>query len=174
MAKQAKPPAKDKAAKPPKPPKQPMSAKTKKKLYWGGGLAFFGLVVVMFMAPVQGSMRYGICKTYVELNELYPKEINYLSVEDGDPVKIYYKKVDPFGVSSVNSIECYFKRDPRGAFSDELSKVDINGKSRTYEAEKPENIKKFNVGIPAILAYPPDLTLPFFQLDNISQYKDIQ
>ena len=163
----------DKSPKPPKPPKQPMSAQTKKKLYWAGGLAFFGLIVAMAMAPVQGSMHFGICKVYIELNDLYPQEISYLSVEDGDPVKIYYKKVDPFGVDSVNSIECSFKRDPSGAYSYDLAKVDINGKFRVYDAEKPENIKRFNVGIPAILANPPDLTLPYFELDNISQYKDM-
>ena len=56
MAKQTKPSANTKAAKPPKPPKQPMSAKTKKKLYWGGGVAFFALVIAMAMAPEQGSM----------------------------------------------------------------------------------------------------------------------
>ena len=164
--------AKPKVPKPPKPPKKPMSASTKKKLYWAGGLSFFGLIVLMALSPTQGSIRYGICRVYVELNDLYPKEITYLSVEDGDPVKIFYKKVDPFGVSSVNSVECYFKRDSSGAFLNELSKVDINGKFRVYEAEKPENIKRFNVGIPAILENPPNLDLPSFSQDDISRYKD--
>ena len=164
--------AKPKVSKPPKPPKEPMSRSTKKKLYWGGGLSFFGLIVMMALAPMQGSMRYGICRTYVELTELYPKEITYLSVEDGDPVKIFYKKIDPFGVDSVNSIECFFKRDSTGSFLDELSKVDINGKFRAYEAEKPENVKRFNTGIPAIIANPPNLDLPYFSQDNIKSYKD--
>ena len=164
--------AKPKVQKPPKPPKKPMSPNTKKKLYWGGGLAFFALIVMMAMAPQQGSMRYGVCKVFIELNDLYPEQITYLSVEDGDPVKIYYKKVDPFGVDSVNLAECFFKRNSRGEFLDELSKVDINGKFRTYEAEKPENIKRFNTGIPAILANPPSLDLPSFSQDNIAGYKD--
>lgn len=166
----AKPPVQ----KTPKPPKEPMSASTKKKLYWGGGVSFFVLLIMMAMAPQQGSMRYGICRVYIELSDLYPKEITYLSVEDGDPVKIFYKKIDPFGVSSVNSAECYFKRDRSGAFLNELSKVDINGKFRLYEAEKPENIKRFNVGVPAILENPPDLDLPSFSQDNIAQYKDAE
>ncbi len=166
--------AKPKVPKPPKPPKEPMSPQTKKKLYWLGGSAFFGLIVLMGLTPAQGSMHYGICRVYIELNELYPKEITYLSVEDGDPVKIFYKKIDPFGVESVNSAECYFKRDSSGAFLDELSKFDMNGKFRVYEAEKPENIKRFNIGIPAILDNPPDLTLPDFSQDNIARYKDAQ
>lgn len=164
--------AKQKVQKPPKPPKQPMSPKTKKKLYWAGGATFFLLIIMMALTPRQGSMHYGICRVYIELNELYPKQVKYLSVEDGDPVKIFYKKIDPFGVDSVNLMECYFKRDSSGAFLDELSKVDVNGKFRVYEAEKPENIKRFNTGIPAILDNPPDLTLPDFSQDNIAQYKD--
>ncbi len=166
--------AKPKVQKPPKPPKKPMSPSTKKKLYWGGGVTFFALIIMMALSPQQGSMRYGICHVFVELNELYPGEIKYLSVEDGDPVKIFYKKIDPFGVDSVNSIECYFKRNSRGEYLDELSKVDINGKFRTYEAEKPENVKRFNTGIPAIFANPPNLDLPYFSQDNIAGYKDAQ
>lgn len=164
--------AKPKVPKPPKPPKVPMSPQKKKKLYWGGGLGFLGLVIMIGMVPMQGSMRYGICRTYVELSELYPEQIKFLSVEDGDPVKIFYKKVDPFGADSVNAIECFFKRDSAGNFLDEISKIDINGKFRTYEAEKAENIKRFNTGIPAIIQNPPDLTLPDFSQDNISQYKN--
>lgn len=161
-----------KPPKAPKPPKKPMSAGTKKKLYWGGGGLFFLLIVLMALTPQQGSMRYGICRVYVELSEPYPEEITYLSVEDGDPVKIFYKKIDPFGVDSVNSIECFFKRASTGAYLNELSKVDINGKFRAYEAEKPENIKRFNTGIPSILEIPPSLDLPSFSQDNISSYKD--
>jgi len=159
-------------SKAPKPPKVPMSPAKKKKLYWAGGLSFFALIIAMAMVPAQGSIRYGICKVYIELNELYPEQIKYLSVEDGDPVKVFYKKVDPFGVSSVNSMECYFKRDNTGNFLNEISKIDINGKYSKYEAEKPENIKKFNTGIGAIIANPPDLSIPSFSQNDISRYKE--
>jgi hypothetical protein len=165
---------KSKAEKPPKIPKEPMSPEKKKKLSIGGGAFVFLILVYIAMAPMQGSNFYGICKTYVELSELYPQEIKYLSVEDWDPVKIYYRKVDPFGVESVNLIECYFKRDTAGNMFYEIAKIDINGKSRTYEAEKPEFIERFNKGISAILQDMPDLTLPSFSVDNIAQYKDVE
>jgi len=163
-----------KNSKEPKPLKEKMSPQKKKRLYWGGGIAFFFLIIVMAFMPAQGSIRYGICRVYVELNEQYPDQISYLGVEDWDPVRIFYKKTDPFGVSSINSIDCFFKRDVAGNFLNEILRVDINGKSRLYEAEKPENVKKFNSSISAIVTNPPDLTLPYFSLDDIAGYKDIQ
>lgn len=152
--------------------KSEISASRKKKIYWVGGGLFCLLITMLIMVSGQGSMYYGICRVYVELHELYPGEITYLSVDDDDPVKIFYKKIDPFGVDSVNSIECQFKKDSNGQLLYELSKVDINERFRTYDAEKPENIKRFNVGIPAILDNPPNLDLPNFSQDNILEYKD--
>lgn len=148
--------------------------KKKKRLYWWGGGAFFFLIVLMLLMPAQGSIQYGICKVYNELNEPYPQQLVYVSVDDGNPVRIYYKNVDPFGVESVNTIECSFKPAPNGAPTTELVKVDINGKSRIYDAESPERIQKFNAGIPAILDNPPDLTLPGLSLDDIKEYKNIK
>jgi hypothetical protein len=168
---------KSKAEKPlkaPKEPKEPMSPEKKKKLYIGGGVFAFLILVWIAMTPMQGSTFYGICKVYVELSELYPREIKYLSVEDWDPVKIYYRKVDPFGVESVNLIECHFKRDTAGNLLYEIAKIDINGKSRSYEAEKPEVVDQFNKGIVSILENLPDLALPSFSQDNIANYKDVE
>jgi hypothetical protein len=101
---------KSKAEIPPKIKKEPMSPEKKKKLYWVGGAVCFLLLVMVAMMPQKGSDFYGICKVYVELSELYPRELRYLSVEDWDPVKIYYRKIDPFGVESVNLIECTYQK----------------------------------------------------------------
>lgn len=169
---QTSPQSAKKNAPPPAPPVDPK--KKKKRLYWIGGGTFFFLIVLMALMPLQGSVQYGICKVYNELNEPYPDQLVYVSVEDGNPVRIYYKKVDPFGVESVNTIECSFKPDAAGAPTTQLTKVDINGKARIYEAESPAAIKRFNSGIPAILDNMPDLTLPNFSLDDIKAYKDIR
>lgn len=166
-------PEKDKTV---KPPKKKMSPQKKRKLYiWGGVTVFVLLLSTMFMSP-RGSLQYGICKTFVELSEPYPLEVRPLSVDDfvpiGGPVKINYKKIDPFGIESVNTIECTFKRDAAGQATTELLKVDINGKSRPYIAESPEYIARFNKGLSAFGSYRPDLILPDSTLDNISEYKD--
>jgi hypothetical protein len=166
-------PAPPKQASAPKPKK---TSKRMKRLYWVGGGVLFFLLILMILTPAQGSLQYGICRVFVELSDPYPTEIKPLSVDDyvplGGPVRIYYKKVDPFGVESVNTIECTFVRDATGAATTTLKKVDINGKNRPYLAESPEYIQKFNAGIPAILDNTPNLTLPYFSIDNISEYKD--
>lgn len=154
--------------------------KQKKKLdkkWILGGVAVFGFLVFAVLYPMQGTIQYGICKVFVELSEQYPQEVTPLSVDDfihiGGPVKITYRKIDPFGVNSVNTVECTFKRDPAtGVPTTELRKVDINGKNRIYNAESPENVAKFNKSIPAILENPPSLDLPAFSLNNPSEYKD--
>jgi hypothetical protein len=165
---------KPKTEKPAKIKKEPMSPQKKKQLSIAGGAFVFILMVLIAFMPMQGSERYGVCKVYLELSELYPREIKYLSVEDWDPVKIHYRKVDPFGVESVNLIECYSKRDSAGNLLYELAKVDINGKAKAYEAEKPEVVERFNKSISAILANLPDLTLPNFSLDDIKNYQEVE
>lgn len=157
-------------------PKQKKKLSPKQKLYWIGGVCvFLGLLVMLFM-PRQGTIQYGICNVFLELSEFYPEQLKPLSVDDyvpiGGPVKITYKRVDPFGVDSVNTIECVFKKDELGKPTTELLKVDINGKARIYGAEDPQYIKKFNLGIPSILGNPPSLTLPSFSLDKLVDYKD--
>lgn len=156
---------------------QPLkSQKSKKKMIWIGSGLLVAFLLLAVLYPKQGSVQYGICRVFVELTEPYPQEVRPLSVDDfvslGGPVKITYKKVDPFGVDAVNTIECTFKRDVAGQPTTTLQKVDINGKARVYTAESPEYITKFNQGVPAILENLPSLDLPNFSLDNLSEYKD--
>lgn len=170
--------AKPKAPKAAKPPKKKMSKQKKKKLYWLGGVAFVGLLIMLMMMPRQGTIQYGICRVFVELSEPYPQEVRILNVDDfvplGGPVKITYKKTDPFGIEAVNTIECFFKRDEAGTPTTTVQKIDINGKSRVYSAEHPDYIAKFNQGIPAILKNRPSLDLPDFSLDNLVDYKNTE
>lgn len=154
------------------PKEQKLRQKKRKKWMWIGGIGIFLLLVYSALAPYQGSTNFGICKVYLELNERYPNELRYISVRDNQNVQIDYKSTDPFGRPSVNTIECVFKRDEARNVTPYLDKVDINGKDRYYEAEKPENIEKFNKGVPAILENMPDTVLPFFSLDDITSYKD--
>ena len=155
---------------------KPKTKKINKKWLWGG-IAVVSFLIFTVLYPQQGTTQYGICRTFIELSEQYPKEVTPLSVDDfirlGGPVKITYKKIDPFGIGSVNTIECTFKRDPTtGVPTTELQGVDINGKNRVYNAENTDYIARFNKGIPAILENMPSLDLPSFSLDNLAEYKD--
>lgn len=148
-----------------------------KKFSWKKGVAiFFGILILLFLIlwyfPYYGTMKYGICRTYVELNEPYPQSIQFVdAVEDpyANSVTIAYKKVDPFGLEAMNDILCTFDTQEDGTLL--LKKVDINGRKRLYPQEDPERIKKFNETLPAINAYPPSLIMPYITSTDIKDYR---
>lgn len=145
-------------------------AKRKKRLYRAGGIFLFLVIVYAAFAPQMGSIHYGICKVLVEVNEPFPNEIKIHQVEDYENiVRIYYSSIGTFGEHRSNQMECVFKIDAEGNILYELDKVNLNGR-RKYDIEKPENIAKFNVGVPAIVENPPDLILPWQNLEDIKQY----
>ena len=157
--------------------KKPLTPQQKKKLYIAGGVIGFVGLVTMAMMPSKGTIYFGICKVFIEQNEPYPTSIRYLLAEEyinWNPIKIFYRRVDTFGANTVEMVDCYFKTDEAGNFIPQLDKVDYNGKVRVYEAEKQEVIDRFNKGIPAILENQPDLTYPWFSLDDIKSYKDLE
>ncbi len=154
-----------------KPAKQ--NKKSRKVLIWTSGtfVVLLGLLV-MFYAP-QATIHYGVCKIYLELNEPYPEQIKYLALDDlGDSVRVIYRKIDPFGSVSVNIATCTFRVED-GVVTPYLTAVDVNGKNKTYEMEKKEHVEAFNKSVPTIEAYPPDLTIPYFPLDDISEYRNL-
>jgi len=147
--------------------------KKKSRVWWWVGGTFGFLILIMFLLyKPQATIHYGVCKTYIELNEPYPDQIRYLSMEDfGDSARVYYRRTDPFGVVSVNSFECVFKVE-NDTVTPYLKSVDVNGKYRTYMAESPERIEKFNESVPAVIAAGPDLSWPYFPLDDIKAYRE--
>lgn len=146
--------------------------KKSRRMKIGAGIFVF-LFIFIGMQPRMGSIQYGICKVFVELNEPYPSEIKILAVEDyTQVVRIYYSSIGISGEQKSNSIDCAFNVDEAGNVSPELKAVNINGK-KPYEAEKPEYIKRFNMGVQAIVDNPPDLALPDYDLGNIAGYRDM-
>jgi hypothetical protein len=149
----------------------------KKKRSWKKGVAItFGILVLLIVGlyffPYYGTINYGICRTFVELQEPYPQSIKFINAEE-DPytnsVTISYKKIDPFGLEAMNEIQCFIRTDENGAVS--LQKVDINGKKRHYPQEDPEVIRKFNVGLIGLFAYPPSLVMPYRMSNDIKDYR---
>lgn len=148
------------------------NSKLKKRAAIGGGI-FVLMIVTLAFFPNYGTIKYGICKTYIEMHEPYPGSIQYINAEEElaytNTVTISYKKVDPFGLEAMNEMQCFFKDQEDGSII--LSKIDINGKKREYPQEDPEMIKRFNVGIPAIIENPPSLVMPFILSDDIKSYR---
>lgn len=164
---------------------EPNKAKKKKKLPFKqrmkryalyGVIGIVALITLMVFFPYYGTMNYGICRTFVELQEPYPPSIQFTHAVDdtaSNLVTIYYKRVDPFGLESLNVIQCVFKTDENGyALSPpQLSKIDINGKKREYPQEAKEIVENFNKGIPGIMDNPPDLIMPYTFMDDIKSYR---
>lgn len=129
------------------------------------------LIVGMFFFPNFGTMRYGYCRTFVELQEPYPSALQIINAyEDlaSNMTSISYKRVDPFGLEAMNEIRCFFE-EKDGVFL--LKRVDINGKKKIYPQEDPEVVRRFNIGLEAISAYPPDLVMPWIESDDIKSYR---
>lgn len=165
-------------------PKQeaPKKKGFEKKLIKGAGVMFGLMLLFVIWAafqPRQGSLQFGICRTFVELIEPYPQELKVLGAEDyvadygENRVIIFYRSTDTFGEKKSNTINCIFNTDEQGNIFPTLKSVDINRK-RTYEAENPEHIKSFNQGIPALLENSLDVGIPYFDLDDITTYRDIE
>jgi hypothetical protein len=151
--------------------------KQAKKFTWKKGVGiFFGLIFLiiafMWFFPYYGTIKYGICRTYIELNEPYPQSIQFVDAYEesySNSVTISYKKIDSFGLEALNEMVCVFEMKEDGAIL--LKSVDINGKKRKYPQEDPELVRKFNNTIPAIRAYPPSLIMPYITSRDIKDYR---
>lgn len=143
-----------------------------KKWIFGVIGALVLLIVGAFFFPRYGTINYGICRTFVELQEPYPTAINWVWAWEDTPNNIAYigyKRIDPFGLESSNEIQCTITNDKdKGPL---LTKVDINGKKRKYPQEDPAVLEKFNTGMIGILEHPPSLIMPGNFTGDIQSYR---
>jgi hypothetical protein len=153
------------------------AVKARKKLSRGqkaaiGGVAFVCFILFFMFFPNYGSIKYGFCKTFIELQEPYPQSIQiinaYEEIDYNDSVTISYKKIDPFGLEALNDIQCFFKTEGNHVL---LDRVDINGKKKIYPQEAKEVIDRFNLGLQSIVNYPPNLVMPYITTDDIKSYR---
>ncbi len=127
------------------------------KVYGGMAGAFLFIVLLAFSCgPRQGTMLYGVCRTFLEMYVPYPNTLRYVGVEEYvkvGKVRIDFAHIDASGSFSINMMECAFLQDPlRGL---QLEKVEVNRK-----LVDPAEVTVFNPSIPAIAASQPDLALP--------------
>lgn len=82
----------------------------KHKIMLGAGVAVLLAILAIYSGrPQQGSMAYGICSTFLELNTPYPHTIRHIALEGSrTAVRIYYTNVDPFGEFKQEMIECTY------------------------------------------------------------------
>ncbi len=136
---------------------KPSKKQRKKQIKIGGG----ALAVLLLwqgyswlFSPFVGGMDYGMCRVFLELNVRYPDSLRLSHVQNfGQSVRIWYTQLDSFGQYRMESIQCYYRPDPVTGAA--FERVTINRRE-----VDPDIVERFNISIPAVLAYPPDLTYP--------------
>lgn len=130
-----------------------------------GVLVFLGLVLYVGLQPLVGTPRYGVCRTFIELQLPYPETLQVNVVEESPlAVRVYFSHIDAFGSSRLNMIECEYRTDQRRGLV--LSSVYLN------RVEMPKDmVEMFNYTVPYVLANPPDLRLPRFRSDSLADLK---
>lgn len=137
----------------------------KKKVILGvvaGFVLFLVAAYTYLMTPYKGGMTYGICKVFLERKVTFPSTLELKGVEDfGNSVRIWYMTIDSFGNNRMEPIQCYFKTDATSGYL-QIDKVKIRRR------DVDQNIvDDFNKTIPALYAYPPDLSLPYTSTDTL-------
>ena len=120
----------------------------------GAALLLITLFGIYSCQPKKGSMAYGICSTFLELNTPYPETLRFTDLEGSrTAVRIYFTNIDPFGEFKQEMIECTFGPDEKMGMK--LAQV-----MRNRRLVDPELVREFNLTLPTIMASDPYLVLP--------------
>lgn len=124
-----------------------------------GSLLLYG--IWWLFKPYEATMKYGICKVFMERNIHYPQTMKIRNVRDrSSAAEIWLSYTDAFGQDMAQRIRCNF-------VTDEITGLwKVKGISIGKIKISEEEIAKFNKTIPAIYAYPPELVVPFELPDN--------
>lgn len=134
---------------------------SRRRYFIGIPLVLVLALVVFGLMPVQGTIKYGICKVFIEQRTTYPGELKFVSLaERPNDAKIEYTYINEFGDTQFNTITCTYGPDQGGI--PVLTGIVIN-RRKVNQSE----IHKFNQTIPAILAYPPSLNAPLGMGDDL-------
>jgi hypothetical protein len=134
----------------------PDDVKKLKQIGFGilGALLLITLLSIYGCQPKKGSMAYGLCSTFLELNTVYPQTLNYIDLEGSrTAVRIYYTSIDPFGQYKQEMLECKFGPDAKMG----MKMTEAYKNRRLMDAEL---VKKFNMTLPTIMASDPYLVMP--------------
>ena len=135
--------------------------KIKIAAYAIGAVLFIWLYYVLFM-PFKAGITFGVCKTFLEQQIRYNTHLRYSIVEDfGDSVRIWYRRIDPYGEYRMESMRCHF----RYAEEHEQEKYGyppfiIDRVTRDRRPYYPDRVEAFNRSIQAVIAADPDLIIP--------------
>jgi len=128
--------------------------KSNLKIYIGAAVGVLGLLIFIGLQPLTGTIKYGICRVFVEKKLTFPSHMNIVSVEERpQDVRMQYSIINEYGEYIVETITCVFQPHPETVWT--LSEVTLN-----RQKLPPESLTAFNATIPFIIANPPSLVLP--------------
>lgn len=129
--------------------------KLKKTGLWGLGILLVVILLSFYACqPRQGSMAFGICSTFLELNTPYPHTLNYTALEGSrTSIRIYFTSTDPFGQYRQEMLECKFGPDDKTGMK--LTEVLRNRRPMDQKI-----VREFNVTLPTIMASDPYIVMP--------------
>lgn len=132
---------------------------------WIVGVIFAFWAYDALFSLKKGGTGFGLCKVFIELHVQYPTELRYSYVLPmSRTMRIWYVQHDAFGQTRFDKMDCTFR--PDDTYGMALEKVTINRREM-----EPSALEAFNKTIPAIMAYPPDLTYPQGLPDNLRLLK---
>lgn len=130
--------------------------KRNKRLIILGVVLFIAYVIHWGMQGGKSTIQYGICKTFLELNIVYPTtlHVNEVDVLRDGSYRLWATRTDPFGSRRLDPFQCSFAVDEKTGLP-KLTKAKLG----TIFIDD-DKVKFFNYAIPYLVANPPDLSLP--------------
>jgi len=129
-----------------------------------GVLSFLSYGIYFLFKPFQGTLPYGICKVFLELNVPYPETIllSEVSTTRNGSIRIWFAHIDSFGSYRLESFNCTFavNQETKMFYLSEakLGKLDVD----------PVLVDGFNKALPYLVTAKLDLNMPTPLPDSLS------
>lgn len=149
----------------------------RKRAMWGGGGLVATVIVYLLFVPYTGDMRFGVCRTLLELHAPAPTTLRLTGLDDhGQTVRIWYTHRNAYGKVQMESATCTFGPDPAAPEGFSVAKARVGSAEMGAAALEP-----FNRTLIAVYAGGPDLVLPMplpdaledMQIDPTRYYRRI-
>jgi len=129
----------------------------RRRMMWGVPSAgLFAFIVYLLFVPFEGDMRFGACRTLLELNTPIPSTLALTGLEDrGSEMVIWFTHTNPHGQYRLELMTCTFAPEPSAPGGFIIAAAEVGRRALT-DAE----LDAFNRALPSVYAGRPDLVLP--------------
>jgi hypothetical protein len=130
-----------------------------RRIAWGVGGFFFAVIMWLGFQPIKGTIQFGVCRTFLELNTRYPQTIIYTSVEVFDQsLRMYYTYIDTFGSHRSEMMECDYRP---------FNMLNLEDVKRNRVSVDRRLVVTYNRTVPSVVHYRPNLVLPAYPGESL-------